>query len=278
MKNIFAYAIVVLILIGHVRGEEAEKPSYASMEKAELISLIENQYDEIKRLREEVDRLAQSILDNEKRDEPIFIIGGVQIVIPALAADFVEIGNENQELMEVFIPSTNRLVCTYVLADDLPRISEHDEDLTLSQYGMVQVNREAEDKDMESKDYEGLVEYFNEFYGSDWDPLMDKAGKDLNRRFEDHDIDARMKAGEVVKLGKLFSIDDACGYGVIMPFDFQIEDDDESHVMAVVLSLVRVKERLLFVYVYAMYEDGGTLKWIGATSEEWCKDILAANE
>jgi hypothetical protein len=47
--------------------------------------------------------------------------------------------------------------------------------------------------------------------------------------------------------------------------------------MAMGGALVRVKRRLLFLYVYAQYKDDETVRWLRRSTEEWVDAVLEAN-
>jgi len=40
---------------------------------------------------------------------------------------------------------------------------------------------------------------------------------------------------------------------------------------------MRVKERLIFVYLYAEYKDEESIVWLRRTTEAWCDEILKLN-
>jgi hypothetical protein len=43
-------------------------------------------------------------------------------------------------------------------------------------------------------------------------------------------------------------------------------------------ALVRVRNRLVFAYVYAVYKDQSSLQWARKAVEDWADAILKANE
>jgi hypothetical protein len=61
MKTLIASVLVVVACAAGVYAEEAEKPDFPSYDKAVLVILCENQYNEIQRLREEVEALKAQI-------------------------------------------------------------------------------------------------------------------------------------------------------------------------------------------------------------------------
>ncbi len=242
-----------------------------------MIALLEEQYEEIKQLKNMVEKLVEANLDEKETIDQSFLIGSVKIVIPAPLDGFVEIGEINRDIMEVFVPDTNKLVCGFVMPDDLARMNEMDEDLVLDRYGLVQIYRETADQEMSEQDFEKIALMFDELMKGEFGSILDKASNDLNQRLEDAGIDAQASIKKPVNLGKLFTIKDASGYGFIMPYDLKMDGDDESLTMAAGISILRVKNRFMFLYLFDTYENAESIKWIDSTSESWCKAILKAN-
>ena len=76
-----------------------------------------------------------------------------------------------------------------------------------------------------------------------------------------------------VQLGRLFSKRDAYGIGMIMPLSM----GGINMKMGMGIALMRVKQRLLFVYLYAEYKNEDTVKWLRKTTDDWADAILKAN-
>lgn len=48
--------------------------------------------------------------------------------------------------------------------------------------------------------------------------------------------------------------------------------------MAAGVSLVRVQNRVLFLYVYTRYEGDESVNWIRTTAEQWADAVLKENQ
>jgi hypothetical protein len=49
-------------------------------------------------------------------------------------------------------------------------------------------------------------------------------------------------------------------------------------VIACGMSIMRVKDKILYLYVYSHYTDEAALEWAKNTSKKWVADVLAANK
>jgi hypothetical protein len=204
-------------------------------------------------------------------------VGGVSIKMPLPNAEFVEVGYDNREFMEVMTPAQNRLICAYVLTNELARLSKRDEDLQMSRYILVQVPRRGESMDCSAANFEEVVsgakEAFGDKSGTGVDSIFKEAQDEIDRRLKSLDVEGGISLGKPVQLGSLFTMKDAYSFGMIMP----VTVDGKTVKMGCGGILLRVKSRLLFVYVYSEYKDEKTIHYLGQVAEKWAKDILSAN-
>lgn len=204
-----------------------------------------------------------------------FSAGGTSIAIPSPALDMVEVGYDNREFLEVFVASGNRLLAAFVLNSELPELTKKSSDLSISRYTMVQVPRRGEYMDCTEGDFKEITDAAKDEFGDVMDSSMKEAEAEFNRRMESLDLDdAAVSFGKPIQLGPLLSKGDAYGFGMIMPLSM-----GEEHMnMGMACILMRVKHRLLFVYLYAEYENEDTVKWLRNTAEKWSDAILIANK
>lgn len=199
--------------------------------------------------------------------------GGTAIAIPGPGTDFLEVGADKHDYFDNSVASTNALLCAFVLRDTLPRLTKPAGGL--DRYMLVEVSREGQSQDVSPADFDDTVTSVKQQLGD---------ASRMNRTFRETEEQARQKLrkmnasddisfGKPVVLGTLFQIKDAYAVGMIVPVT--------SHgVTSRVLNasvLMRVRNRLLFVYLYADYKDEATYKWVGDTAEGWVRHILAAN-
>ncbi len=212
---------------------------------------------------------------NEPKQSESFKAGGVPISILAPTAEFVEIGYDNREFMEISVPTNNRLLCAFVLANDLPRLTKRSDDLVMTRYGMVQVPRQREFMDFEASDFKKVVDGLKEASGDSMASSFNEAEEEINRRMKSLGLDeAKLSIGKPILLGRLFSKQDAYGFGMVMP----VSMGGNTTKMGMGGVLIRAKKRLLFVYLYAEYKNEDTIKWLRKATEEWADSILKANK
>jgi hypothetical protein len=204
-------------------------------------------------------------------------VGGTSIKFPLPDPQFTEVGYDSRSFMEVMVPTQNRLVCAYVLTNDLIHLTKRDDNLQLSRYIMVQVPRRGEFSDCSADNFAEVMssakETFGDKAGSGAESLFKEADEEINRRLKSLDLEGSIKLGKPVQLGTLFSIKDASAFGLIMP----VIVEKKTVKMGGGIILMRVKSRLLFVYVYSEYKGEETIRYLGQITEKWAKQILAAN-
>jgi hypothetical protein len=213
---------------------------------------------------------------SERTAEPqAFKVGGTPIVIPAPTKDLVELGDNKREVMEVLVPSTNRLLAAFVLAEDLPNFAASGGHPVMSKYAMVEVSRRVENTDMEASHFNALVDTVK----AQWGDILSSSAKNFEEDFHNrlkahHFEDATVTLGQPIQLGCIISQQDEYGFAMIAP----VLVDGKTTNMAVSTTLVRVKKRLLFLYLNSDYKNEATLTWLRETSEKWADAILSANK
>lgn len=204
-----------------------------------------------------------------------YMAGGVSIKIPSPSPEFVDVGDEYRPILELFVPDTNRLLCGFILRTDMPQLIEGDEDLVLSRYSMVQVPRRGEYMDCSASDFAEVLEGAKQEFGDTSSLSFQEVEDEFNRRMKALDLDdLQMKMGETTQLGCLFSKEDVYSFGMVSVTSI----GDESMKMGMACILLRARQRLLFIYLYAQYENEGTITWLRNTAEQWSDAILLANK
>ena len=105
------------------------------------------------------------------------------------------------------------------------------------------------------------------------DSIFKDAEKEINGRLKSMDIEGNISIGKPVQLGELFSITDACAFGIIVPTTVGTQTTKTGGAVM----LMRVNSRLVFAYVYAEYKGPDTFHYLGQVAERWARQILAAN-
>lgn len=204
-----------------------------------------------------------------------FKAGGIPIIIPPPIMEMSEVGYDKREFMEVFVAPSNRLIAAFVLTKELPTLAAGANNPMLSKYAMIQVPRRGEYMDCRESDFKEVTDGAKKTFGDVMSSSMKDAEDEFNRRMKSLDLEeATISLNKPIQLGCLFSKKDAYGFGMIMPFSM----GGENMKIAMGATLMRVKQRLLFVYLYADYKDENTVKWLRRITENWADAILKANK
>lgn len=205
---------------------------------------------------------------------PTYRAGKKSFVIPPPTSDLNEIGSDYRVLLETFVPSSNRLIAGFVLQDELPGLLSG-EKKSLSRYAMVQVPRQAEFVDVDPENFKTVAASVAEQFNTNLDTATKGQEEDLNRRLKAMNADAAaITFDKPVPLGSLFSKPDAYGFGLMVP----VAAKGVTLKVAMGLTVLRVQNRILFIYLYSAYKDEDTVHWLQKTSEQWTDAILAANK
>lgn len=212
------------------------------------------------------------VLDVSAADLFSVEVGGISIVVPLPHQDFVRVGYENEELREFFkalMPPSNRFLCAYVLRNELMRINAGDV-ISLSRSIVLQVYRDAEFYELTTDDFAYLVRDAENSLGSE--SVMRDARAKVAEQLKTLGLED-IKIDHPVPFGVLFSIQNAWAFGMIVPVRY----GTETLMMGSSSCLLRVKNRLLFAYVYSEYKGEETMEWLSATTENWARSILKEN-
>jgi len=200
--------------------------------------------------------------------------GGVPILIPCPNTDLVEVGSDNREGMNVFVPENNRLLCAFVLKEDLSLLFTDESKNIMSKYALVEVPRGGENMSCEQSDFKIVIDGIKESFNDALPSVMNESEDILNSRLKSLDIDnLNVKIGQPISLGCFFQKNDIYGLGMLMEVNMGGVDTK----MGAAIILLRVKKRLLFVYLYAEYKNDETIKWLRTVGEKWSGEILKAN-
>ena len=204
-----------------------------------------------------------------------YAAGGTPIAIPPPSTDLIEAGND-RGLMELVCPPNNRLIACFLPPSDLASLKAGpQDDKIIARYGLVEVPRRGEYQDCSASDFKGLSDGIKEQFGSIIGSSIKESEDIFNRRMKDLDVnDAQISLGKPLQLGCFFSKEDACGFGMVT----SVAMSGTTAKMGAAVVLVRVKDRVLFVYFYAEYKNEDTIKSLRTTSEKWADAILKANK
>jgi hypothetical protein len=204
----------------------------------------------------------------------IYRAGLKNIVIPPPTPGLPETGADYRVVMENTVPENNRLVAAFVQPDALNAIRAGASP-ALVQYALVEVPRRAEFTDITPDVFRQITGSVARQFGGDLSETMKDQQDALNRRLQSMTADpSAVTLEKPLQLGAFLSRPDACAFAMIMP----ISAHGNSARMAAGLIVVRVQNRVLFLYLYFNYKDESSVEWVRATSTEWADAVLKANQ
>ena len=204
-----------------------------------------------------------------------FTAGGIPIAIPPPTTEMTEVGYDHRAIIEIFVPANNRLIAGFVLTQDLPKITQKSDGLVMAQYALVEVPRRGEYMDCSASDFSKVTAGAREKFGDFISLSTKEVEEEFNRRLKSLDLnELKVGFGKTVQLGCLFSKQDAYGFGMITP----VSIGGTTSKMGLGAAIVRAKQRLLFVYLYAEYKSEDTVRWLRKATEDWADAILKANK
>ncbi|MFH1063178.1 MAG: hypothetical protein V1747_09905 [Candidatus Omnitrophota bacterium] len=247
----------------------------AGLQIANAQTPIANDQEPVQTKTETISLPSSELLAKPAAEQKIeaFKAGGTLINIPLPGTNLVEVGYDVREQMEVFVPPSNRLLCGYMQPSDIPLFMKGEENFVLSQYASIQIARQGEYQDCTIDNFNELVDYVKNSLGDELDSIIEESEDTLNSRMKSMDL-TNISIDKPVQLGTLFSKTDAYSMGMISTYS----DGKKSWTLVIATTFVRVRERLLFVYVFNTYENEETITMVRRLAEHWADAILAANK
>lgn len=203
-------------------------------------------------------------------------IGDVPIILPSPGEEFAEVTQyKHLQVLELTVPTQNRLICGFLKTNEFSLLTtkQDSNQSKLSRYALIEVGRGDEYTDISEQEFQDGVKEVKSSLGKIFSSSMPEAEEEFNRRMKSLDLD-NVQFGKPVELGTLFSKKDAYCSGMIM----SINQGKESTKIAADCILMRVKRRVIFIYLYDHYKGKETVDWLRVTGEKWADVILRANE
>lgn len=196
------------------------------------------------------------------------------IVIPSPTPDLHELGSDYRVLTESLAPDTNRLIAAFLSAEDASNIRSG-VSKPVARYALVETLRRAEFANIDSKTFEEVTESMAPLFGTTLEASMKDQQQEMNHKLKAMRGNvATITLDKPVQLGSFFCKVDACGFGTIMP----MSTAGNAVKMVTGSTILRVQNRLLYLFVYAVFKDDDSVLWVRKTSEQWADSILSANK
>jgi hypothetical protein len=178
-------------------------------------------------------------------------------------------GPDLRVLMEPLAPAKLRLIAAFMLPDNLNQLPGTTAPLT--KYALVEVPRAAEFQDVDETIFKTVVDGMSQQFSSG--NLQSTMQTEIDRHFADLGA-GKLTVDKPTQLGTLFSKPNASGFAMLMPMAL----NDKTVTLVAATLAVRVRNRVLFGYLYTQYNDNTSVDGITKTSEAWVDAILKSNE
>jgi hypothetical protein len=209
-------------------------------------------------------------------------VGGVTIEAPSLPGfnEISKISPDVVALAQAMIPATKRLLGVYLSDRDYEKLV-NGESPEFDRYIFIQVHRELENKNLSRADFREISTQLKAQQDTILDDVKEDVGKIIdnasNQISEDYDVSLDMELGDQKSLGVFLDQPNAVAFTSLVKYQGSLEGESFDYVMAGSTMLMKVKRRLLYVYVYSQYDAQADVDWVESRTTELANLLLTAN-
>lgn len=210
-------------------------------------------------------------------------VGGTMINVPSPTGfhEISDLSPETRKRAETMTPPQNRLVAVFVSEADLRRIMKSDAP-EFGRYMFLQVFRDLENRNISRSQFQQLGTQIKQQQNTLSTKLKDKANSFIegaaDKLSKDSAISLSLKRGEKVPLDVFLEQSNAVGFAMLAKYQVSAEGEKFDHVVVSGTSFIRVKQKVLYAYVYSTYESQEDLRWTQLVSRKWVNNILESNK
>lgn len=193
-------------------------------------------------------------------------VGEKTLLIPAPLSDFVESGDIKRIVAENQVPEGNKLIAYFLPEDIAKQVG-----IEPSKKMFIQVGKEVESLLCSQSDFIDVKESLKTEFSSSG--LLEVV-KDANSIFKStQDILGKAEIGEMKTIGSILETRDAISFLTVVKYNF---DEGSSRVIGSA-SCVRVKQKVLLIYVFNVLENEESINWVSSITKDWLNSILKIN-
>lgn len=202
--------------------------------------------------------------------------GGIDLLLPSPDGDFTEVGDRlRTTVFDLLTPSTNRLLTAYLSHQIKENLLSGNTKGGLGTYAMVEIPRGAEYTDVGQKDFEDALKTVANSMGVAVDKAFSTTTDEINARMKE--LGGKpISVDRPEMMGTVFRKPDAFAWAMLM--GVKGGDSASATTMAGVIAMIRIKQRVLFTYLYRKYDSPEVLDSLGKSTEAWVSRILSANQ
>lgn len=209
-------------------------------------------------------------------------VGGLKIDIQA-PVGFHEISSlspKTRKLFETVTPPDNRLLAVFVSKEDLGRIMKGKAP-NFYRFINLQVSRKLEDKNISNALFQQLANQIKEEHHSLLETFKYEVGGLIERGAEklsaEYDLSIKIKNFKQVPLGIFLDKPGAVGLAYLVKNNVEVEGEQLDYVVAGAGSLLLIRGRVLYAYVFSRYQTQNDINWVRSKSKEWVDSLLTSN-
>lgn len=203
-------------------------------------------------------------------DKLLFNVGSKIIDFTLPDSNYLEVSSRFKSLFDIFIPKQNRLICGFLTKSDVQEITDN-KTPKLDSYIVVEVGRPYENLDCQPKDYQTILSSMGDL-STKFSSLKDGALNEFNEKLKTLNIQ-EVQLNNPVNLEVIFSKEDANAIGMIL----KVQQGEVTKTYMCSVLLMRLKEKLLFVYIFKKYLDQNTVKEVISLTDKYASSLLRAN-
>ena len=199
-------------------------------------------------------------------------VGRATLQLP-IPESFVEVGTKNR--MIPMVPS-NRLLAWFAMPEDMKHF-DSEPTHELKRHIQVQLFKESENRDLGAYDFAAIVSEGLKQQDESHAAAAQEINKILKQLNEPEKGGPPIRISEPKSLGTFFKSDNAVGFLLLMSIATNEQGLRSAHPIVCGTVVMRVKQKLLYVYVYSIADGTNSIDWVKSKSKAVAEAILKAN-
>lgn len=214
--------------------------------------------------------------------EHLYRLGDHDVSIPP-PEGFVEAASRSEELKKFFEATEAKELDTLAVhlpAEVMEKVARGEHPF-LEFYTKVSVSKQLRSMDQSQADFSGIVSYLRANNAKLFNlksPEMQSQLKQQNKNLTELlKSDAKFDLSQPVSLGEIESTENSYGVLMLMKLKLNVGDEQLEKMIIGGTSAVRVKNRLVWIYTYRVFNSEKDSDVLRDFTKRWLADILRAN-
>lgn len=211
-----------------------------------------------------------------------YSFGKITINIPA-PDGFAEAASEVEHVRRTFEATESPLLdflASHVPTESFARL-KNGEPIEVNFYTKVSVQKRSREVNISAKEFSELVTYIEANNTNLFDvesPAMKSALKDTSKGLSELlETNAKLDLSQPVYLGVIQKTENSYGTLMMMKLNLQVGESQKEGLMIFSANLIRVKQRMIFLYVYHRFDAEADIATTRNLTKQWMNKVLNAN-